>query len=300
MTLVHTEYLSPLCVDRTARGKRHRLAGIPQYGDYAIAHELPLRQSIDDKITHMIGNDIYEYAVEYLGIPAEVFQLRIGCLVAIQETIYDIDVYGEENFQVNRPLLGRKWVSVERSLREAGMTLTDRDHHVEALRFYQAIEERLRQGWTPSVVDIVPCVRAKSSDVALLRAVASRDYPSQAADEVFFRAVEACRELIDDTRDIAEDASTWNLNLVLAAVHVHGTEAGCNIMEQTQFSQLADLSDMVSAGGLSNPVGAVSILERLQQECTACTIALRSAMFRHTGQRASARGSRRYCYADVA
>jgi hypothetical protein len=151
--------------------------------------------------------------LEMLAVSPATGETLTGHLESLQRRIYQLDEYGEANWQVAPPALRNIWDLIEREVKSFGCGQEAVAALLQEVRTYQEVELGMRSGVSPSHVGISAFYRLKSCDVRLARELIRRaarheDTVLRLAWDLHDIAGEVC----DDLEDIAEDADTFNAN----------------------------------------------------------------------------------------
>lgn len=149
-------------------------------------------------------------------------------LVAVQETIYRLDKYGESHWAIENTKINGIWHDIHGAISDADTKMLARPHVIRSLnelRSYQDIEIALRFGIDPLAVDISNFYYLKSCDLRLCRTLATEHLGLKSprlAEFQLWRVHDICGEIKDDLDDLEEDTSTFNCNRFLISILKRG------------------------------------------------------------------------------
>jgi len=139
-------------------------------------------------------------------------------ILSIQEAIYRIDDYFEDNKELSYQALKRMWNDVETAISEADVLPIEHCWTSFCrLRLYESTEKRIHEGDLIDPREYQQIVSLKVSDVAIARSLiwSYAGYTPSNQDYRFWSIFDECGELIEDLQDLAEDVACWNFNFWL-------------------------------------------------------------------------------------
>ena len=151
-------------------------------------------------------------------------------LVDLQSAIYDLDLYLESNWKINKKYLNDIWKPIYKCLRKSGVPKNRLDEFCAQIYKYQKHELGLRQNKLPTELNLKYFYFYKSCDVKLMRKLIYFHSPSskkflKMADWSLFDLI---TEMNDDIEDVYEDMHSINDNRFLISVLKKGNKYSFN------------------------------------------------------------------------
>ncbi len=149
-------------------------------------------------------------------------------LLAVQESIYKLDQYGETHWAIESSKIDGIWGDILASISAGDAKSVVQPHVVrslEELKAYQNIELALRYDVDPLALPIANFYYLKSCDLRLCRTLAAERLgllAPPAAELRLWRLHDVSGEIKDDLNDIEEDNSTFNCNRFMISLVKNG------------------------------------------------------------------------------
>ncbi len=174
-------------------------------------------------------------------------------LVGLQMSIYDLDQYLEDNWEIKETKLEKQWKSIHQAMIQAGVQPSNLMEYSKHIQRYQSHELELRKGKTPVKKSMEYYYYYKSCDVRLMRRIIYDN--SEELVKTFalpdWRYFDLITEVNDDIEDLKEDMKTINGNLWMLSLIELGKTAS-----EEKFSEFIDLihaKDKQRLEGSKNP-----------------------------------------------
>jgi len=149
-------------------------------------------------------------------------------LLAVQESIYRLDQYGESHWSIKDSKINGLWSDIFDAISDGDAKSLVQPHVVrslEELKAYQNIELALRFGVDPLAIPISNFYYLKSCDLRLCRTLAAKHLGPVAqsvAELRLWRLLDVSGEIRDDLEDLEEDVSTLNCNRFMISLIKRG------------------------------------------------------------------------------
>lgn len=163
-------------------------------------------------LTQEVFDQLPEVVIERLA-PRDVLLLN-----ELQRRVFCLDYYGELSLHLDRKILEALWDQIVEVTSARVSYAAIAEEELQRLRAYQEFEERIHEGYWPTIQEGVEALDLKSADVVLLKkfAILLSGKTEHLSDIERHRAVAVAREILDDLQDVNEDFGTLNFNLFLA------------------------------------------------------------------------------------
>ena len=183
-----------------------------------------LSPSIGQKICDLFSCRRIGESLSFHGIVGIERQWLLTNLVHLQSSIYSLDCYGESIWDARVDVVEDLWGSIHKRLRAFGFTYHEIEFLIADMRAYQDIEAQLRDGISPSKMNIKTFYDLKTCDVRLSRRIiemVERGSCSSRANTLWECYDLSC-EIVDDLSDFWEDLSNFNCNRFLISLRDRG------------------------------------------------------------------------------
>ncbi len=180
--------------------------------------------------------DLFKYR-EFPHLLSFVEQVERGRLeeklIAIQEAIYRLDQVLESKWEISEIEFAPHWDKIANTLVDAGVASDLTHSYLSNIRAYLKHEMQMRDGISPSQLDIEEYYYYKSCDVQLIRRVISDQSPilQRQMNLDHWRYFDYITEVNDDVTDIIEDHDSINGNGVAFYLHDYGHEEAKRILD---------------------------------------------------------------------
>jgi len=146
-------------------------------------------------------------------------KLLLKGLIDLQISIYNLDQYLEENWNLKDKQLKAYWEDIINKMRELGYQDNKIFAMTSHIRRYQLHETQLRDKLFPTRLNSQYYYHYKSCDVRLIRNII-KDYVPQFNNDFVdnWRCFDLITEINDDVTDVFEDQYTINGNLFLITI----------------------------------------------------------------------------------
>jgi hypothetical protein len=161
-------------------------------------------------------------------------EFLVRALVALQATIFDLDLFGETVWDISHGELDRFWHPIYETLSAAGVSPSLRAHLLTELTAYQNVELDLRKGRLPLSIPLWDYYRLKSCDVRLARNTLANTAGPAVLDglQPLFECLDVAMEVCDDLLDVREDSTTYNCNRIFLECCYNGAhDVGVRYMD---------------------------------------------------------------------
>ncbi|NNL92346.1 MAG: hypothetical protein HKO66_08960 [Saprospiraceae bacterium] len=174
-------------------------------------------------------NDLFEYRklpflLSFLGKKER--KSLMPKLVKIQEKIYNLDGYLEQNWKLKPKKLSKYWKAINNSIAKLGYDHDQIEKMTSHIKRYELHESQLRSYKLPTRISLEYFYYYKSCDVRLLREIIYDKYKND--DNVIklsdWRIYDLVTEINDDIEDVFEDQKTINCNYYLISILEEGVE----------------------------------------------------------------------------
>ena len=203
-------------------------------------------------------------------------------LVSIQEAIYNLDLYLESTWNLDKEILKEKWKLIYEALKRCDISSSKAKKMTTDIRRYQRHEEQLRENLAPTALDIEYYYHYKSCDVRLMREIIEMFCPAMDSRYAVekWRYFDLITEVNDDVEDVYEDMETINGNHFLVWLGLKDQDSKykvkhlsfieyCNEQSKNLCSHKSDDSDTSKIVKWTNDVHRETkhlILERLEDQ----------------------------------
>ena len=174
-------------------------------------------KSLDLKIEELFNYRGFE---ELYALTKEKKTLLSGFHVQLknlQASIYFLDAYLEENWDLDEKVIAEKWSLIFDCLAQFGIKNKMFEHYVAHIQKYERHEKAIRKGILPYTYTLKYFYFYKSCDVKLMRRLILERFP--VLKSLFnlsdWKLFDLVTEVNDDATDIFEDLSTINGNRIL-------------------------------------------------------------------------------------
>ena len=154
-------------------------------------------------------------------------------LIALQKSIYDLDLLLETSWKISHTDLSKKWQNIFSDLRAFGLSNSQMDDYTSAIKRYQKHELQLRQGKLPIEYTLEYYYYYKSCDVKLLRRLLYEHTPQleKLYPQSEWRIFDLITEIYDDVEDVFEDMETINGNAFMLNINSRGLKATVDLYQ---------------------------------------------------------------------
>jgi len=160
----------------------------------------------------------------------------------LQASIYFLDTYLEENWELDEKIITEKWSLIYDCLSKFGIKSEKFQSYVSHIKKYESHEKAIRSGILPNAYTLKYFYFYKSCDVKLMRRLILERFP--VLKSLFnlsdWKLFDLVTEVNDDATDIFEDLSTINGNRILLTSLVENK----NKAEALFIAFLDDLSEL--------------------------------------------------------
>jgi hypothetical protein len=186
--------------------------------------EPSIDQSLGPKVQPLFQDRLLFEYIHQAGIPLTQSTGISRKLFQLQNSIYELDQYGESNWLINRNDLSQLWCGIYCQLRRWGVNQAEAEHLSSEIKLYQDIELGLRQCISPTNIPIHRFYYLKTCDVRLSRRlVASQARGGQQSVLLrMWNCFDLVSEVGDDLTDIAEDSLDFNCNRFILVLKSKG------------------------------------------------------------------------------
>jgi len=211
----------------------------------------------------LLRNRLMEEFMHQCGLSSPLTKVIRRELVVLQAAIYELDCFGEENWEIDTSRLAQLW----QAIRKASSGLYDEGVMAAGLgriEEYQDIELQLRRGRQIGELEILSFYSKKTCDVGLLRDLVLSKMDESSENHILAAAwgyFDLVSEVIDDIYDLREDCVTYNGNRLISAGLIHGLSFACNeysrlleYLAGTAESQMSSLCDGLRTEDLARKV----------------------------------------------
>jgi hypothetical protein len=145
-------------------------------------------------------------------------------LYRLQKVIYDLDLYLEANWTIQKKDLKMYWNEIREAMYAFGVEKSQQRKYLSEIREYQQHELNLRDGKIPGAKKLKALYANKSCDVKLIRKLIYRHAPGLEKEiaEKDWWYFDLVTEVNDDVHDIYEDCETINGNRFLLSLLSRG------------------------------------------------------------------------------
>jgi len=195
------------------------------YPNVSTAQLAIIKTDIKDKISKLyIDRRISEYKKQlYLGF----WQRRKlkRKLTNLQFIIYNLDLYGENNWEISKSIIDSLWNKIVESIVSIGIYEDKAKEILIPMEKYMNFEISIRSGQLPTDISIEEFYEYKICDVQLQRNIIllisqkEIDHILQEAWKYF----DKISEIADDLDDLSEDFDDYNCNRILIAANNYDT-----------------------------------------------------------------------------
>ena len=135
-------------------------------------------------------------------------------LAKLQYSVYRLDSYGESVWEVQQSRLSELWEEVYRSVQAWHESSHVYEPLLTDLRLYQDVEIGMRNGSSPTEIEIERFYWLKTCDVRLSRGLlaATSVQPGSSDLQSMWNYFDSVAEVLDDLSDLEEDSVTYNCN----------------------------------------------------------------------------------------
>ena len=144
----------------------------------------------------------------------------------LQASIYHLDAYLEENWDLDENKINEKWKPIYDCLSKMGIPSIKHETYVAHIKKYEAHEKAIRKGILPSAYTFNYFYFYKSCDVKLMRRLILERFP--VLKSLFnlsdWKLFDLVTEVNDDATDLFEDLTTINGNRILLTALTQGKE----------------------------------------------------------------------------
>jgi hypothetical protein len=177
---------------------------------------------IEELFEYRAFGELYKLTGEKNSVLAK-FHIQLKTL---QASIYYLDAYLEENWNLDDGILESKWNTIYQCLNDIGVKPAKHKAYVAHIKMYEAHEKSIRQGILPQSYTMHHFYYYKSCDVKLMRRLILDNFPIlrtlfSLSD---WRIFDLVTEINDDATDIFEDLATINGNRILLMALNEGNE----------------------------------------------------------------------------
>jgi hypothetical protein len=217
--------------------------------------------SLYDKIWELFTERLVDENVVFCGLRKLDARSLILKLHRIQLWVYMLDQYGEENWEIDKQVLGRVWAEIHTALN----CLVTRDVArglVGDIKRYQNIEIGLRCGRSPLTIPLAEFYSMKTCDVRMIRQLIDLNatYRCPKALHEMWRLYDLVSEVLDDLCDIEEDQRTFNCNRFVMELKARGLQATRDNYTTFMYEMCGVADQVLREGGM--PYGANYVYER--------------------------------------
>ena len=148
-------------------------------------------------------------------------------LVALQAAIFDLDYFGEENWEIDPSQLARHWDGIVAAVDSFG-GIVPAEEALANVRAYMSLELAMRSGTPVTKHAITDFYRLKCCDVRLLRRLIGGAMTAGGQSPELSEAwdlLDTISEVGDDLDDLIEDQAAFNGNRLLASFGDSGVVA---------------------------------------------------------------------------
>ena len=186
-------------------------------------------------------------------VPKNARKTLLKRLIALQISIYNLDQYLEENWNLKDKKLKVYWEDIYSKMMEFGYDSGKIFAMTSHIRRYQLHETQLRDKLSPTRLNKQYYYHYKSCDVRLIRHIIKDHVPQFNNDSVDdWRCFDLITEINDDVTDVFEDQHTINGNLFLITIlennldYAENTfiELIDNILKNKSFTNKSDNKDL--------------------------------------------------------
>ncbi len=153
-------------------------------------------------------------------------------LVRLQEEIYDLDALLESTWSLEQKDFDIHWQILSNTLCKFGIALDEHDDYLSHIKAYLNHELMLRQGISPTDLDLEEYYYYKSCDVQLQRRLLLDAFGELGAltQPEDWRYFDYITEINDDVMDLVEDHDAINGNGVAFYIHNYGMVEAVRIL----------------------------------------------------------------------
>lgn len=152
-------------------------------------------------------------------------------LLNLQCSIYELDEYGESNWNIDPRELDQIWQGIRHSWSVVPTKGSSRPSLAE-IQNYQRIELNMREGRRPDMMPIEVFYECKTCDVRLMRQLIWNAYEKpDALTRRLWEVFDLSGEVLDDLSDVSEDHLTYNGNRFAFCMRQHGAQRTIRLYE---------------------------------------------------------------------
>lgn len=181
-------------------------------------------EHIRSKIDNLFANRLIVESLYLAHLKQRDRRWLMHGLRGLQESIYNLDFYGESTWEVQTEILSNIWENIYKQLKFFGFNYQEIDRLVNEIKAYQKIEMLLRERRPPTELPISDFYYLKTCDVRLSRkliTIVAQNSLSMSLNPIW-DCYDLASEVCDDLIDLWEDSFDFNCNRFLFQGKIFG------------------------------------------------------------------------------
>ncbi len=217
--------------------------------------------SLNQKINDLFSTRLLLRFCMELQTDVQERQNLFSHLTKLQRSIYDLDTYGEQTWNLDKTHLSILWNDINASLSAFGFDKNIMRQLLSDIHSFQEIEEQLRLGNLPTKNPIEMFYHFKTCDVRMSRQILVAHSKKINSPPILYlwNLFDLASEVLDDLLDIDEDITTFNGNRYLLSSISQSTDS----TNKEYLSFLKELGKQATLAG--NARMATIILSKIDE-----------------------------------